>query len=84
MTPTRYPYADLPQALQGGVQRWIEERILPGDFLTAVLENNLTQAFARADEHNRARLFEIVGWFYNEAPSPCWGSVEKVRAWQRG
>jgi len=30
---------------------------------------------------NRAALFEIVSWFYNEAPAQCWGSKERYVSW---
>jgi len=52
-----------------------------GSFTQAVLENNLTEAFALADEYHRVNLFSVVMYCYNEIPSPCWGSPEKVRAW---
>lgn len=74
-------YNGLPEHIQGSMQRYIENRISPGSFCTAVLCNDMTGAFARADHINRYKLFEIVSWLYNEAPSPCWGSPEKVNAW---
>lgn len=61
--------------------RYVENRILPGDFLTAVLSNNLSEAAGCADLYNRRRLFEYVSWLYNEAPATCWGSSEKVASW---
>jgi hypothetical protein len=77
-------YEIYPGNTAGGAKRWIENRIKPGDFLTAVIENNLAEALGRADEDNRAAIFKIVSWWYNEAPSPCWGSPEKVKAWAKG
>ena len=74
-------YTLLPSGLRGGVQQWIEEGIQPGGFLSAVIENDLRESLGRAYETNRARIFEIVSFFYNEAPSPCWGSVKNARAW---
>jgi hypothetical protein len=53
----------------------------PGSFCRAVLENNLMQAFGKADLGNRASLFEICSYVYNELPSICHGSPEKVDAW---
>lgn len=73
----------IPEHMQGGVRRWIENGILPGGFLTCVLENDLKGALGRADMINRHRLFEIVEYFYSYAPALCWGSVEKVAAWER-
>lgn len=40
----------------------------PGDFLRAVLENDLMEAFGRADEWNTAAMKDIAGALYNEAP----------------
>ena len=53
-----------------------------GTFVTAVLENNLRESMGQADEQNRADLFEIVAWCYNELPGNSWGNVERVRAWR--
>lgn len=64
-----------------GVERYIEHGIEPGDFLQAVICNDLKEACVRADRTNQRLFFEIVFWFYNEAPEPCSGSAEKYRAW---
>ncbi len=74
-------YDGLPEGLRDGVKRYIEHHIPPGGFLEAVISNQLSEAFGRADEQNRRRLYEIVGWFYNYAPSTCWGSPEKYQIW---
>lgn len=66
-----------------GIARYVIYGIEPGGFVTAVIENSLCEAFGRADETNRAALFEIVKYFYNEVPAPAWGSREKRLAWQR-
>jgi hypothetical protein len=76
-------YDIYPGNTAGGAKRWIENRIMPGDFLAAVIRNNLKEALGRADIENRAAIFDIVSWWYNEAPSPCWGSPEKVKAWAK-
>lgn len=77
-------YSGLPAVLRGGMQRFIELRLRPGDFLFAVLSDSLTKAVFAADAENLARLPEIARWVYNEAPPMCWGSEEKVRAWIAG
>jgi hypothetical protein len=53
----------------------------PGDFLRAVLENNLMTAMGRADEQNRNDIFEICQFVYNEMPHSCHGSAEAVDKW---
>jgi hypothetical protein len=52
-----------------------------GDFLRAVLENNLMESFGQADDENRNTLFEICSYVYNDMPAVCHGSPEKVDAW---
>ena len=64
-----------------GLKRYVEHHIPTGDFLKAVLENDLTEAVARADDENQRVIPIYVSWLYNEAPSKCWGSPEAVRAW---
>ncbi len=74
-------YSLLPAHIRYGAQEYIERGHLPGHFLTAVIENNLKESFGKADETNHERMFDIVSFFYNEAPADCWGSVDRVRAW---
>ena len=76
-------YTLLPGHIRGGAQRWIENGIQPGSFLTAVIRNDLTDSFAQADDINVYRMFDIVKFFYNEAPESCWGSRERMIAWEK-
>lgn len=77
-------YSILPEHIRAGAKRYIEERIPPGNFLTAVICNDLRESFGRADPTNIARMFDIVYFFYNETPSACWGSKEKMEKWLEG
>ena len=63
------------------LELYIDNQVHPGGFLIAVLNNDLKESFARADDANREDLFAIVSWIYCHAPTDCWGSPEKVRAW---
>ena len=74
-------YVMLPEHMQDSARLYVERGIEPGGFLCAVLENNLTEAFGRADSINRDAMFEWACWLYNDAPGDCWGSPEKVAAW---
>lgn len=71
----------IPEYMMGGLTRYIEQGIEPGDFLMAVLENNLRQAVGQADDENIVNLPAYIGYLYNEAPGSCWGSPAKVQAW---
>ena len=74
----------IPKNTLAGLKRYVKDRIHPGGFLIAVLENNLRKSFGQADKENRKALFEIVCHCYNELPSICWGSPEKVKNWLLG
>ena len=76
-------YQRLPPHLQGGVVRYIEQGTPPGDFLTAVITNNLRLAVGHADDISLAALPEIVRFFHNESPSGCWGTPEKMKLWMK-
>jgi hypothetical protein len=71
----------IPERMRGGIERYISHGITPGDFLTAVIRNDLKEACGRADDENRYLLWDYVKFFYNEAPSECWGSEAKMSAW---
>lgn len=80
----KFPHVDysaLPEHIRDGARLYVEHGIAPGSFTTAVISNDLREAFARADDINRARMFDIVCWFYNEAPSQCWGSAQMMNQW---
>jgi hypothetical protein len=53
-----------------------------GNFLKAVLQNDLRTAVCNADPDSYAALREIVLWVHNEAePGHCWGSPEAYTKW---
>lgn len=76
------PFCYVPEHTRDGIIRWIEFGIEPGSFLTAVIQNDLKNSFGQADQYNAEALQTIVAWFYNHAPEPCWGSVDKFKDWK--
>ena len=74
-------YAGLPEGLQGGMKRYVEDGIQAGHFLTAVLSNDLLGAVSRADSINIKLIPDVVRWIYNEAPINSNGSEVKVQRW---
>jgi hypothetical protein len=73
----------IPEHIRDGVALWISDGIAPGGFLSAVIRNDLKDAFGRADHINRERIHDIVSFFYSHAPSPCWGSPEAFDRWEQ-
>ena len=76
----------IPDYMRGGLDSYVRKGIKPGDFLLAVLSNDLIEAVGRADGNNARNLVAYVGFMYNVMPSASWGSPAKVKAWikQRG
>lgn len=71
----------IPPNMMRGLIRYINKGIRPGQFLQAVLENDLSEACNRGDDLNLTNLPAYIGYLYNKAPCYCWGSPEKVTAW---
>lgn len=71
----------IPEYMLGAARRYILQGIPPGSFLTAVICNDLREAFANADDTNAAMMQGWVRFFYNYAPSGCWGSPEAYSDW---
>ena len=67
--------------IQESLDAWAEKGRPTGGFLEAVLSNDLFGAMRSADMTNRYAIFDICSYIYNELPSICWGSGEKVEAW---
>ncbi len=67
--------------IREALDRYVSHHCPTGDFLYAVLCNDLRESFWRADEENMADLYDIVSYCYNEIPSTCCGSKEKVELW---
>lgn len=74
-------YYPIREDLYGALERYLNNGIMPGSFLTSVLENNLCEACGRADHENIRNLKNIVGYIYNHIPSSAWGSRDKVESY---
>ena len=71
----------IPEYMHGAIIRYYENGIEPGDFLTAVINNDLTEAIGRADDTNVNALKAYIMWFYNQVPRGSWGRPHAVSDW---
>lgn len=71
----------IPEHMVGGLIRYLEDGMIPGHFLSAILMNDLYGAVRAADDINIRRLPDFVNALYNYAPAGSWGSPEKVKLW---
>lgn len=69
------------QEVKKNLDQYVAVGVPLGGFLTAVVCNDLQEAFGRADEDNRHQMFEIVSYLYNDCPSACWGSKTAHEKW---
>lgn len=63
------------------IDLFVSHGYLPGNFLAAVMANDLKESIARADEAALANLPHIVAYLYNEVPASAWGSYATLAAW---
>lgn len=73
----------IPEYMVSGLVRWFVSHTKPGDFLCAVLQNDLRRACERADDTNAPILMNYMRFLYNYAPSGCWGSQDAFDSWRR-
>ena len=77
----RWRGQQIPLCIYEGLVRYVEDHCPTGSCLQAILENDLKEAFARADEDVGDAMWAIVAYLYNEVPSCCYGSKQKVAEW---
>jgi len=78
-----FRHQTIPEHMRAGIELYVNRGILLGSFLRAIICNDLSAAVANADAVNMGLIPVYTAWFYNEAPSTCWGSPEKMKAWMR-
>lgn len=71
----------IPKNMIEIIQDYVNYGHSPGEFLTAVICNDLHTAIIHADDHSILNLRAYIGYFYNETPTECWGSYENMKAW---
>lgn len=71
----------IPYYMQDALIRYYENGISPGSFLCAVLNNDLKEAFGRADDINQYCIRNYVLWLYNHAPTGSWGHADATENW---
>ena len=71
----------IPASVKASLVAYVDSRIPTGDFLRAVLSNDLSGAVNRADADNSPHLVAITKYVYWQLPADCWGSERKVDLW---
>lgn len=72
----------VPEHLQGGLRRYIEQGVRPGGALWGILCNGPAfDVVMHCDEIALAALRDIYRFLYNYAPGACWGMRQVCEAW---
>jgi hypothetical protein len=66
------------------IERYLNSRIIPGGYISALLRNDLVSAIMYADSDSTNSIPDHVLWLYNNIPAEAWGSKEKVDKWVNG
>lgn len=74
----RFRNMEIPQHMLEALLRYKERGIPPGDFLQAVLCNDLVEAVGRADDYNIEVIPAYADFLYNQLPRTAWGSEEAI------
>lgn len=71
----------IPDYMIEGVLEYVIYGAEPSDFLNAVMSNNLTESFARADAVNTLSMRGWAQLIWNYLPQDCHGSEAAVTKW---
>ena len=63
------------------MENYVNLGLPPGHFLTGIICKDLEMCMDHADSNNLWLIPLIYAWFYNEAPSVCWGDKETMQDW---
>ncbi|MFB6373793.1 MAG: hypothetical protein ABEN55_11965 [Bradymonadaceae bacterium] len=77
-------YREIPDHILWSLYRYLEHRSRPGDFVAAVLSNDLKGAVSYADSATAEKLPEIVRLVQNHFPSDVWGDRETFENYTAG
>ena len=73
--------SEIPEGMHDGIVLYLLHGLPPGNFLSAVLSNDLAEAVNRADEQNAKALAAYVKFIYQHFPINAWGTAQHVSDW---
>jgi hypothetical protein len=83
LTPARRElYSKIPEQIRCGLVHHFVWGLPLGDFMTAILTNDLRGVFRIADEPSLRGLRAVMTWCYSFGPAPAQGSIGETDAWK--
>lgn len=74
---------EIPDDAGESIEMYVKHGIPPGSFLTAIICNNLRDAFGQADRINAENIPAYVMYFYWEVPAHICGDPATMNHWIR-
>ena len=71
----------IPNYMQDSLTQYILTGRSVGEFLSAILNNDLAKAVSHGDDMNQPIIHMYVKFLYNHAPSGCWGRSNSTKSW---
>jgi len=71
----------IPDYMRSIVISYVIDHCPVGGFLERVISNDLVGAIGKADNNNIRNIPAYINWFYNYAPTDCWGNNEVYKNW---
>lgn len=71
----------IPDYMINALVDYVVFGVAPGNFLGALLSNDLMETYRRADDTNIDRIRNYVMFLYNDAPAACSGSHQRFGEW---
>jgi len=63
------------------IDNYVKHGFHPGDFVHAVLLNDLSEAFHHADCENSRDMKEIIQYVRDTVPMVAWCSINNIKRW---
>jgi hypothetical protein len=73
--------SEIPMRMRNSIELYVNYGVPPGDFLGGIICKDLPTCMDHADDENLWLIPLYYAWFYNEAPSWCWGTCDKMSRW---
>jgi len=74
----------IPERMMPGIDRYVNHKVRPGNFLQAIICNDLKLAYHYADDENYVNIPAYVDYFHWYVPGNCHGSRKAMLDWLEG
>ncbi len=74
-------YRHVPVHVIEEINRFVDARLHPGDFVKSILCNDLVGVVKYAGAEEKPFICDIVKYIFNNIPQDCWGNTKRYQDW---